>query len=98
MSRHDVVPVPSGCGFDGWYFEDGRFCSPAGDRLSKPAVLATVMYVQTEAVRDLMYWRPSRISTDLVMHNFIDSPRPHHLRTDLTPFSVRDLVYQESRL
>jgi hypothetical protein len=78
VERRASVPVPPGVGknWEGWYFEDGYFCSPRGDRLSCLAVMATVMYRQTESVRDLMYWRPSDYSKDVVMHSFLDRPRP----------------------
>lgn len=78
-----IKPIPSvavqdGLGFDGWYFEDGYFCSPQGDRLSVLAIAATVMARQTEAVRDLMYWRPSQHFRDVVMHHYLDRPQPKH--------------------
>lgn len=73
-----VFSVPHGFGWDGYYFEDGYLVNPQGDRYTRLAVEATQMARQTEAVRDLMYWRPSVHYTDVVMHHFIDRPQPKH--------------------
>jgi hypothetical protein len=56
-------PVDPGCGWDGWYFEEGYFCSPAGDRFTPLAIMACHFYRQMEGVRSVMYWRPQVVKT-----------------------------------
>lgn len=55
--------VDLGIGWDGWYFEEGYFCSPVGDRFTPLAIMACHFYRQMEGVRSVMYWRPEVLKT-----------------------------------
>ena len=51
MERHDEI-------WNGWYFEYGFFCSPAGDKFTPETLLACIFTRQMEAYKSVLYTKP----------------------------------------
>lgn len=58
--------------FDAWYFEDGYFCTPQGDRFSPWMIRACAFYRQAREVSNLLSWRPQEPTRDVVMVELMD--------------------------
>lgn len=52
-------------GFEGWYFYEGFLCTPEGERFTSLAIKACHFVRQTKEVRDLLYWRPDDLRSDV---------------------------------
>ena len=53
--------------FDRWYFSEGYFCTPEGDRYTPEAIRACFFYRQLQPVSHLLHWRPEDLRNDCVM-------------------------------
>lgn len=67
-----MKPKMAGESFDAWYFEDGYFCSPEGDRFSPWMIRACTFYRQAREVSNLLHWRPQEPTRDVVMVELMD--------------------------
>lgn len=76
MSDGLVSPLPAGHGWDGWFLDGGRLINPHGQAFTLPMIQACQMFVQMEAVRDVLYSRSDQFGADQVMHDVLKSPRP----------------------
>jgi hypothetical protein len=59
VSRPQQVDHP---GFEGWFFEDGYFCSPAGDRFSPTVIMCCFFWKQMSEVQSL--WQTGSMRQD----------------------------------
>lgn len=65
-------PKLEGETFDSWFFEDGFFCTPEGDRFAPWQIRACAFYRQAREVSNLLSWRPQEPTRDVVMVELMD--------------------------
>lgn len=70
--------------FKGWYFEDGYFCTPEGDRFHPLCIRMCHYLKQAREFSELLHWRPAQPNQDVVMVGLMDLVQRHARQTQLT--------------
>lgn len=57
--------------FKGWFFEDGYFCTPEGDRFSPLCIRICFYMKQSKLFSHLLHARPSNVRDDSFMPEYV---------------------------